>query len=55
MKEMTEEYGTVKCIQSRKNRYGSSINQTMIHYTDKQEAKTAIVKVNKYRGWTAEM
>ena len=54
-KEMMEEYGKVKSIKSRKSSYGSSFNESMICYNDEQEAETAIVEINKDRGWTAEL
>ena len=54
LKEMMEEYGKVKSIKSRKSSYGSSFSES-ICYNDEQEAETAIVEINKYRGWTAEL
>ena len=53
-KEMMEEYGKVKSIKSRKSSYGSSFDESMICYSDEQEAETAIVEI-KYRGWKAEL
>ena len=50
-----EEYGKVKSIKSRKSSYGSSFKGSMISCNDEQEAETAIVEINKYRGWTAEL
>ena len=55
LKEMMEENGKVKIIKSRKSSYGSSFNESMVCYNDEQEGETAIVEINKYRGWTAEL
>ena len=52
---MMEGYGKVKSIKSKKSSYGSSFNESMMFYNDEQEAETAIVEINKYRGWTAEL
>ena len=52
---MMEEYGKAKSIKSRKSSYGSSFKESMMCYYDEQEAKTAFVEINKYRGWTAEL
>ena len=49
-----EEYGKVKSIKSRKSSCGSSFKESMTCCNDEQEAETAIVEINKYRGWTAE-
>ena len=54
LKEMMKEYGKVKSIKSRKSSYGSSFKES-ISYNDEQEAETAILEINKYRGWTAEL
>ena len=50
-----EGYGKVKSIKSKKSSYGSGFNESMIFYNDEQEAETAIVEINKYRGWTTEL
>ena len=55
LKEMMKEYGKVKSIKSRKSSYGSSFKESMVCYNDEQEAETAIVEINKYRGWKAEL
>ena len=55
LKEMMEEHGKVKNIKSRKSSYGSSFNESMICYNDEQQAETATVEINKFRGWTAEL
>ena len=55
LKEMMEEHGKVKNIKSRKSSYGSSFNKSMICYNDEQQAETATVEINKFRGWTAEL
>ena len=52
---MMEGYGKVKSIKSKKRSYGSGLNESMIFYNDEQEAETAIVEINKYRGWTTEL
>ena len=52
---MMEGYGKVKSIKIKKSSYGSSFNESMIFYNDEQEAETAIVEINKYRVWTAEL
>ena len=54
-KEMMEEYGKLKCMKSRKSSFGINFKESMICYNDEQEAETAIVEINKYRGWTAEL
>ena len=53
-KEMIEEYGKVKSIKRRKSSSGSSFKEG-ICCNDEQEAETAVVEINKYRGWTAEL
>ena len=50
-----EEYRKVKSIKLRKSSYGSSFKESMIYYNNEQEAQTAIVEMNKYRGLTAEL
>lgn len=35
--------------------YGRTSNESIICFTDEQEAETLIVETNKYRGWTAQL
>ena len=54
MKYYLEEYGKVKSIKTRRNRYLGR-NEALVCYRTVEKAKTALADINMYQGWTAEL
>ena len=54
MKYYLEEYGKVKSIKTRRNRY-LGWNEALVCYRTVEKAKTALADINMYQGWTAEL
>ena len=54
LKYYLEEYGKVKKIKTRRNRYLGR-NEAPVCYRTAEKAKTAFADINMYQGWTAEL
>ena len=50
-----QQYGNIKSIKVRHDRYGYEINEAMICYTTQKEAEEAISQINKRTEWHAEI
>ena len=54
MKYYLENYGKLKSIKTRRNRYLAR-NEALVCYRTEEEAKTALADTNMYQGWTVEL
>ena len=54
LKYYLKEYGKVKSIKTRRNRYLGR-NEALVCYRTTEDAKTALADINMYQGWTAEL
>ena len=50
-----EEYGKVKKVRIKHDRYGQQQQRAMICLSNEKEAAIAIKETNKYKRWTAEV
>ena len=55
IQEEMQQYGNIKSIKVRRDRYGYEINEAMICYTTQREAEEAISEINKGTEWHAEV
>ena len=50
-----EEYGKVKKVRIKHDRYGQQQQRAMICFSNEKEAAIAIKETNRYKRWTAEV
>ena len=50
-----KEYGKVKKVRIKRDRYGYQQQRAMICFFNGEEAAIAIKETNKYKRWTAEV
>ena len=55
IQEEMQQYGNIKSIKVRRDRYGYEINETMVCYTTQREADEAVSEINKGTEWHAEI
>ena len=55
IQEEMQQYGNIKSIKVRRDRYGYEINEAMVCYTTQKEAEEAINQINKGTEWHAEI
>ena len=55
IQEEMQQYGNIKSIKVRRDRYGYEINEAMICYTTQREAEEAISEINKGTEWHAKI
>ena len=55
IQEEMQQYGNIKSIKVRRDRYGYEINEAMICYTTQREAEEAISEINKGTEWHVEI
>ena len=55
MRQIMEEYGKVKKVRIKRDRYGYQQQRAMICFSNEKEAAIAIKETNKYKRWTAEV
>ena len=54
MRQIMEEYGKVKKVRIKRDRYGYQQQRAMICFSNEKEAAIAIKETNKYKRWRAE-
>ena len=54
LKYSLEEYGKISSIKTQRNKFAGR-NEALVCYRTTEEAKTTLVDINMYQGWTAEM
>ena len=54
MRQIMEEYGKVKKVRIKHDRYGYQQQRAMICFSNEKEAAIAIKETNKYKRWKAE-
>ena len=54
MRQIMEEYGKVKKVRIKRDRYGYQQQRAMICFSNEKEAAIAIKETNKYKRWKAE-
>ena len=54
MRQIMEEYGKVKRVRIKLDRYGYQELRAMICFSNEKEATTAIKETSKYKRWKAE-
>ena len=55
MRQIMKEYGKVKKVRIKRDRYGYQQQRAMICFFNGEEAAIAIKETNKYKRWTAEV
>ena len=55
MRQIMEEYGKVKKVRIKRDRYGYQQQRAMICFSNEKEAAIAIKETNKYKRWSAEV
>ena len=55
IQEKMQQYGNIKNIKVRRDRYCYEINEAMVCYTTQKEAEEAISQINKGTEWHAEI